>query len=259
MDQIAFRIGSFAIHWYGILAAAGFLAGLWTASRRAARSPLPRQTIADLGPWLILGTLAGARVWFVAAYWREEFSGQPLWQVFNVRAGGLVFYGGLAGAALTTLAFARLRRLPLWEVADALAPSIALGHAFGRVGCFIHGCCYGTPTTLPWAVHYHDALNDASVGLHPTQLYEAVLLLALYGALAWQYPQKRFAGQTFSFYLLGYATLRFVVEIFRGDYGAQHFGGLKPGQAFSVVAFAAGLWLFAARSRAATAPPPPGA
>ena len=231
MDKVAFSIGGFSVHWYGILAASGFLAGLWTASRRAPRHGLARETIADLGPWLIVGTLVGARLWFVMSYWHEEFVGQPLWQVVNVRAGGLVFYGGLAGAALAGVVFARLRRLPLWELADALAPSIALGHALGRVGCFINGCCYGLPTDLPWAVHYAGDPATQGAGLHPTQLYEAALLLALYAALAWQYRTKRFSGHTFALYLLGYGAIRFSVEFLRGDYGASCARGLetRPG------------------------------
>lgn len=261
MDRVAFNIGGLAIHWYGILAAVGFGAGLWTASRRAADHPtLPRTVVADLGPWLIVGGLVGARLWFVISYWDEDFAGRPLWEILNLRAGGLVFYGGLAGAALAAALFARLRGLPLWELADVLAPSLALGHAFGRVGCYANGCCYGAPTRLPWGVPWPDAPAGQVVLVHPTQLYEAGLLVCLCLGLAWQYRRKRFAGQTFAWYLIAYALVRFTIEFFRGDYGTMTLAGLKPGQALSAVALAGGVWLFLSRrpgSAAGTPPSPP--
>lgn len=257
MCKIAFNVGGLAIHWYGILAAVGFLAGLWTASRRAPRYGIAGETMADFGPWVIVGALVGARLWFVVSYWQEEFAGRPLWEIFNLRAGGLVFYGGLVGSTVATLLFVRRRKVPLWTFADAVAPSIALGHAFGRAGCLMNGCCYGLPTKLPWAIHLNDDPFLRGIGVHPTQIYEGVLLLALYGFLAWQYRRKQFAGQTFALYLLAYAPIRFCVEIFRGDYGDYRFLGLKPGQAFSVVVFAAGIWCYARLRPSKLAPASP--
>ncbi len=245
MDSVAFSIGGFAIHWYGILAAAGFGVGLWTASRRAVRySSLPPATVADLGPWLIVGGLVGARLWFVVSYWEQDFAGESLWQIFNVRGGGLVFYGGLVGAGLAGALFARLRRLPLWELGDVLAPSVALGHAFGRLGCLANGCCYGSPTALPWAVALPASASGVGMRVHPTQVYEALLLVGLSLFLAWHYRRRRFVGHTFSVYLLAYAVVRFAVEFLRGDYGTSTVMGLKPGQAFSLVILAAGVSLF---------------
>ncbi len=259
MSKIAFSIGGLAVYWYGILVAAGFLVGLWTASRRAPEAGLAPTTVADLGPWLVVGALVGARLWYVWSYWEEDFAARPLWQIFNFRAGGLVFYGGLVGATLAAVLFARARRVPLAPLGDALAPSIALGHAFGRVGCLINGCCHGTPTTLPWAVHYADNPELAGAGVHPTQAYEALLLLGLSAALAAQFRRRRFPGQTVALYLVAYAVLRFGVEFWRGDYGAHRVLGLKPGQAFSLVVLAAGaslyLWLRPKpRAPAASAP-----
>ena len=86
--------------------------------------------------------LVGARGLYVLSYWQEDFAGRPLWQILNIRGGGLVFYGGLIGASLACILYVRLKRLPLWKIADVLAPSIALGHAFGRIGCLMNGCCY---------------------------------------------------------------------------------------------------------------------
>ena len=126
MHKIAFQLGNFTIYWYGVLVALGFLAGLWTASRRALRAGIPGETIVDLGPWLILGTLVGARGLYVISYWREDFAGKPLWQMFNIRNGGLVFYGGLIGASLACVLYVRFKKLslPLFVLSDALKKSL---------------------------------------------------------------------------------------------------------------------------------------
>lgn len=247
MHKIAFHLGSWPVYWYGVLVAVGFLAGLWTAGRRAVRHGLPAEQVMDLGPWLILGALVGSRLWHVVAYWDAEFAGRPFTDVFMIRQGGLVFYGGLIGASLATVLYLRWKRLPLWRFADVLAPSIALGAFFGRLGCFMNGCCFGRPTALPWAVHFPATHETAGAGVHPTQLYDSLLNLALYGVLAWLYRRKKFDGQVFAAYLVGYALLRSFVEFFRGDYAPAeyHLGGwLSPAQLVSVGVLAAGLLLF---------------
>jgi phosphatidylglycerol:prolipoprotein diacylglycerol transferase len=245
VHKIAFELGGLAIYWYGVLVATGFLAGLWTANQRSSRSRLPEELIPDLSPWLIGGAIIGARALYVISYWREYFAAKPIWEIFMVRHGGLVFYGGLVGAALTTIAYARWRRLGVWKIADVLAPSIALGHAFGRVGCLMNGCCYGRPTNLPWAIRFPANHDTGGAPVHPTEIYEALLNLLLYVALAWAYRRKRFDGQIFAAYLVAYAILRAFVEMFRGDYTVYYVHGwFTPGQLVSFGMFAAGLVLF---------------
>src|SRR5437870_3141390 len=129
--------------------AAAFLAGLWTASRRGLREGIPPETILDLGPWLIIGAIAGARTLYVITFWREQFATKPFPEIFMVQKGGLVYYGGLIGASLAYIIYARRKKLALWKGADVLAPSIALGYFFGRIGCLMNGCCYGRPCNLP--------------------------------------------------------------------------------------------------------------
>ncbi|HNQ90530.1 MAG TPA: prolipoprotein diacylglyceryl transferase [Verrucomicrobiota bacterium] len=245
MNPVAFSIGGLTIHWYGLLIVAGFLAGLWTASRRAPLEGLSGEAVADLTVWLMAGAIVGARLFHVVGYWRDEFAARPLWEIFAIRHGGLVFHGGLLGAALATVFYARRHKLPLWRLADVLAPSIALGQVLGRFGCFFEGCCYGQPTRLPWAVHYSMDHATLGAGVHPAPLYEAALNLALYGGLAWHFRHKRFAGQTFALYLVGYGLLRIGVEVFRGDYVQRYLGGwATPGQLMSLVVLAAGLGLY---------------
>lgn len=244
MHPIAFHFGPFTVHWYGVMIALAFLAGLWTASRRSAHDGIDGGKIVDLGPWLIVGAIIGARFLYVISYWNEQFARKPFWEIFMIHRGGLVYYGGLIGASLACILFVRVKRLPLWKVADILAPSIALGYVFGRIGCLLNGCCYGSACELPWAVHYPETHDTAGAAVHPTQVYDSLLSLGLYIGLAWLYRRKRFDGQIFALYLASYAVLRSFVEIFRGDYPRYYAGGwLTPAHLVSIGIFAAGLAL----------------
>src|SRR6185369_10466931 len=154
MHKVALHIGSWPIHWYGVLVATGFLAGLWTASRRAVRDGLTSDQVLDSGPWMIIGTIIGARALYVATYWKESFAGFPISEIFMVQKGGLVFYGGFIGAVISVATYTWRKKIATWKLADALAPSIALGYVFGRIGCLMNGCCYGRECTLPWAITF---------------------------------------------------------------------------------------------------------
>lgn len=223
------------------MVAAAFIAGLWTATKRCPKDGLPPSAIADMGPWLIVSGLLGGRALFVVSYWKEFFAGEPWWEVFMIRHGGLVFYGGLIGAIVTAAVYVKWKKLPPMKVGDAIAPSIALGHVFGRIGCLMNGCCYGATCSLPWAVHFPKEHETGGQGVHPTQLYEAGLNLILYVALEILYRRKRFDGQVFGLYLVAYAVLRVVVELFRGDYGAHKLGPFTPGQVISAMILTVGI------------------
>lgn len=254
VHPIAFQFGRVTVTWYGIMMALAFLAGLWTASRRGLREGVPGERILDLGPWLIIGGIAGGRALYVFSYWREQFSGHALPEIFMVWRGGLVFYGGLIGASLACVLYARRRSIPLWKLADVLAPSIALGYVFGRIGCFMNGCCFGRACALPWAVHFPPEHKTYPQGVHPTQIYDSLLNLCFYAGLAWLYRRKKFDGQVFAAYLIGYAFLRSFVEMFRGDYPQRYLGGwLTPAQLLSVLILAAGLVLWRVLPRVAVA------
>ena len=258
MHPIAFHLGPLTIHWYGIMIAMAFLVGLWTAIRRAPRENIPGERIGDIVLWLMVGGILGARVVYVATYWKDEFANGPLSEIFMIQHGGLVYYGGLMGAILAGFIYIRWKKLPMWKVADVLAPSIALGNFFGRVGCFLNGCCYGHPTQLPWAIRfpnqssawfqqYQQGLvgkSDPSLPVHPTEIYDAVNNVLLYLLLAWLFRRKKFDGQVFATYLVGYAVTRTFMEYFRGDYPSDHLHyGLTPGMLVSIPIFIVGLAL----------------
>jgi phosphatidylglycerol:prolipoprotein diacylglycerol transferase len=257
VHPIALHVGAFTITWYGVMVATGFLAGFWAAARRAPRAGLTGETVLDFAPWLIVGGIVGGRALYVVSYWREQFAGEPWWEIFMVHHGGLVFYGGLIGASLACILRVRLRKLMLWRVADVFAPSIALGYVFGRIGCLLNGCCFGRACELPWAVTYPaghptHSVGEAGPALHPVQVYDSLMNLALFLALEWLFRRRKFDGQVFATYLLGFALTRSVAELFRGDYTPAHlYGGLTPGHLVSIAIFAVGLVFFSLLRRTA--------
>ncbi|HEX5219863.1 MAG TPA: prolipoprotein diacylglyceryl transferase [Verrucomicrobiae bacterium] len=249
MHPIAFQLGPLTVHWFGVMIALAFLAGMWTAVRRAPLAGISGEHVSDLVvPWLLLGSVLGARVLYVATYWKESFAGQPWWEIFMIQRGGLVFYGGLIGASLTTIIFARVKKLPLWKLADVFAPSVALGSMFGRIGCFLNGCCFGRACDLPWAVRFPADHVTSGAPIHPTQIYDGLLNLALYLGLAWMFRHRRkFDGQIFATFLICYAFTRSISEAFRGDYNDAHLhGGFTPAHLVSVAILVTGIVFFAA-------------
>jgi phosphatidylglycerol---prolipoprotein diacylglyceryl transferase len=263
VHPIAFHLGKLTVHWYGVMMALAFLAGLWTATLRARREKIPGDRIADVTLWLMVGAVAGARFVYVTTYWREQFADQPWTEVFMIQHGGLVYYGGLIGAIVGGIIYIQWKRLPLWKTADVLAPSIALGSVFGRTGCLLNGCCYGKPTGVPWAITFtnpqahEQSGTPLDVPLHPTEIYDALLNFGLYLFLAWLFRRKTFDGQVFATYLMCYAVIRGIVELFRGDYTDLHYHlGLTPAQWIGVPIFVAGLVLAAMLSRRGPAPRP---
>jgi phosphatidylglycerol:prolipoprotein diacylglycerol transferase len=263
VHPIAFYLGSLPVHSYGVMIALAFLAGLWTATRRARRENISGEIIADVTLWIMAGMILGARAVYVATYWQDEFARQPFLEIFMIQHGGLVYYGGLIGAIIAGIIYLRWKKLPLWRTADVLAPSIALGSVFGRIGCLLNGCCYGRACRLPWAIRFPDhsyvwdrqlqqqliGPNDPSLPVHPTEVYDALLNLGLYFFLAWLLRRKKFDGQIFATYLICYAVFRSVAECFRGDYPADHIhNGLTSAQLVSVLVLVAGLTLAAVLS-----------
>lgn len=224
MHPVFLRLGPLTINTYGVLVAAGFLLGLLLAARRARQEGIDAENISDLGVWLIVAGMGGAKVFHIVFFWEDFIAGWRASGVASLRE-GFVFYGGFIGACAATAVFARRRGMSLWKLADVMAPSVALGHALGRLGCFFNGCCYGKPSGLPWAVRYPSEHVMHGIPVQPTQLYEVAGNLALLAGLSLFYRWKRFDGQVWWWYVLGYGALRFGIEFARGDY-AVHYGGV---------------------------------
>jgi len=214
---ILFHVGPLAVHSYGVMLMLGFLAGLALSRRQARRVGLSPDVALDLGVWILLASIVLARLLYVGLNWREYFA-HPLDILGVWREGGLSYFGGLLGGILAGLIYTRRTHLPFWLLGDVFAPGIALGYAITRVGCFLNGCCYGTPTSLPWGVVFPGITTLPS---HPTQLYSAAGSLLLTGLLLWLHPRLKAQGQLFAAYLMLYGVLRGIVEIFRLGVSAE--------------------------------------
>src|SRR5215510_6359772 len=215
-------VGPITIYTYGVLLAAAYLGGLQLAMIRARRRGLDQTRVLDLGIYIIISALIGAKLLLVVTDYRSFFD-NPRALLDLVRSGG-VFYGGLIVAVTVALLYIRRVGLPLWTTCDVFAPGIALGHIIGRFGCFFAGCCYGKPTNVAWAITFTDPYAAANVGtplnipLHPTQLYEAgAELLILIVLLATERRGRPFPGRTFWLYMILYAVSRYIIEFYRGD------------------------------------------
>src|SRR5881275_117983 len=217
-----FELGPITVYTYGVLLAAAYLLGLQLARVRAKARGLDANRVLDLGIYIIIAALIGAKLLLLITDFRT-FSSNPRELLTLARSGG-VFYGGLILAVSVALVYIRKVGLPLWTTTDVFAPGIALGHVVGRFGCLFAGCCYGKPTKLPWGITFTNPFAAANVGtplgvpLHPTQLYEAgAELLILAVLLLTERKGRPFAGRTFWLYMLLYSITRFIIEFFRGD------------------------------------------
>ena len=216
------ELGPVTVYTYGVLLAAAYLLGLQLARMRATDRGLDGNRVLDLGIYIIISALIGAKLLLLVTDYKA-FAANPRELLTLLRSGG-VFYGGLILAVVVSVWYIRRVGLPLWTTCDVFAPGIALGHVVGRFGCLFAGCCFGKPTTMPWGITFSDAFAASNVGtplgvpLHPTQLYEAGAELLILGVLLLTERKGRgFAGRTFWLYMLLYAISRFIIEFFRGD------------------------------------------
>jgi len=250
-----FHIGDFPITTYGIWLALGMLFALFAASRLAARDGLKKDHIYDLGLWTLIGGLVGSKVLMLMV--------EDNVQVFSLdflRSGG-VFYGGLIGGFLAVVIVVRFYKLPFWKTADAFAPAVALGQAFGRQGCFAAGCCWGDVCPYPIGVHFTElghqytgvpitGTDGTPLYLWPTQLIESFVMLGVFAFLVWLHGRKKFSGQILITYGIIYSIFRFSIEFIRDDprgdlLGLTTLTGLSTSQLVSlVVAAAAIVFLF---------------
>jgi phosphatidylglycerol---prolipoprotein diacylglyceryl transferase len=265
MRQILFSIHGFPLHTYGVLIALGFLIGIILAAREARRVGIEPARMLDLCFWILVSGLAGARLLYIitnipdyASVCRDGIHQgwrSGLWNctaAIHIWEGGLVFYGGFLGAMLLVLWYVRRHQMKFLRTADVLAPSLAMGHFWGRLGCYAAGCCWGRACGLPWGARFprgslvfDDMLgrgllepgSELTPPIHPTQLYEAGGELMIFFLLLALRRRKRFDGQVLLAYLVLYPVLRSIIEVFRGD-AARKFvieGTLSTSQFVSIL------------------------
>lgn len=254
MFPFPIELGPVAISFYGVMVAVGVLAGLGLFGVTAPRRGLTAVQARDFCFWMILAGLAGSRFFYVIFHW-PEFAGDTWWSVFAYWRGGLMFQGGLVGALAVSPFFLKRHGLKFWPTVDVMAPSLALGQCFGRLGCFAAGCCYGhvTGEDNPLAVTFpYGGLAPADWPLWPVQLFESFGLLALTLILLWAGRRPAFSrpGRVGALYLFGAGLLRLAMESFRGDFrGEAVIWNLPPTSLTAAAAVLLGLWLLRPKTR----------
>lgn len=257
MHPKLFTVGHFVLHSYGVLVALAFAAGLWVAIRLARSRGQDPNRIFDLGIYTALAGMVGSKLLMLIEDGGYYAAHPGAILPATLQAGG-VFYGGFLTAVAMAAWYMRRHDLPFLETSDAFAPGVALGHAIGRLGCFAAGCCWGSPTGLPWAVTFKDLYAGQLVGvplgipLHPAQLYEFLALLLIFGVLLAVWKRRSFEGQVLSMYLILYGAARFGLEFTRDRSGSSlPLGLVSVSQFIALLMVPAGLALWLGRSRRA--------
>lgn len=255
MLPVLFKIGPITIHTYGVMMAIGLLAALWFIMVQAKKRGYDKNVLLDAAFWIILVSLIGAKLILFVGHFSYYVS-EPA-ELLNLAKSGGVFQGGLTFGVIFAIIYFRKKKIPLWPTADIIAPAIALGHGFGRIGCFSASCCYGRECSLPWAVVFKNEYAHELTGiplnvpLHPVQLYESALNFLNFFVLFLILKKKKFDGQVFSFYIINYSIIRFFTEYFRGDHsentylihGESALSSLSLPQLYCLIGLVAGIML----------------
>lgn len=232
-----FEVGGITLYSYGLMIAIAFLTGILYAVKQAPKEGLKEDHVLEVLMIVIVLAALGSRLVFVARnfdFYRNEF----LWGILAFRDGGLVFHGGFIFAVLGVLAYSYYRRLSFFKLMDLGVMLVAIGYPITRIGCFLNGCCYGTPSDLPWAVVY-PAVDDIS--RHPAQLYSSLIMVVVLIILLHLRKFKYFEGFLLSWFLILYGMYRFVMEFVRVN--PTVIGGLTEPQlvALAFVVIGAGV------------------
>lgn len=241
---------------YSVLGLLGFLAGLLLVVLASPRFALSRDDGVYLYVFSFVGVLVGAKLLSLLPLLPQLTADLPMlwtgeWKRFvdTYLTSGMVYYGGLAGAVVAAWLTARSFSLRLSDFFPVLVPAIPLFHAFGRVGCFCAGCCYGVEAPAPWGIAFtHAIAGPNGVPLLPVQLWESGAELVIFVLLLWYAGRTNVRARLLPVYVLLYAPTRFVLECFRGDPARRLYGPLSTSQWLSLAAAAvAAVWLFCHR------------
>ncbi|MBA3725830.1 MAG: prolipoprotein diacylglyceryl transferase [Armatimonadetes bacterium] len=248
-----FRIGGYPIRSFGVMLVIGFLAGYWLASKRAEKYGISKDQLSNLAIFALIAGVLGARIGWVAQEW--AFYAKNPGEILKVTEGGMTSYGGVLFGVLAVWIWAARTKVSMVAALDLLAAPALIMHGFGRIGCFLNGCCYGGPCELPWAVEVHPDEGSNYLG-HPAQLYDTMMAFAGAAFLFW-YEKRTFyahkAGQYSALFFLLYGISRFVYEFFRAGYSStSSFGLALPDGQLAAVAMIllGGGWLLLLSRRA---------
>ncbi len=234
-------LGPVKVYAWGFMMAVGVLAAVYGISRRFKQEGYDPDHALDLAILLVVSGLLGSRLAYIAMFEWHEFLARPaiFFSLSNGGFQGLVWYGGFTAGVLAFIIYCRVRSYSFWKMADIIAPYLALAYAIVRIGCFLNGCCYGLVADSACTVVFPEV---DQFHRYPTQLFSSALNLLLFGFLYWYYPRRRFDGQIFAAYLIGYAVYRFLIEFLRENW--IFYGPLSIAQVYSLLILAVGAALY---------------
>lgn len=216
MRPFLIKFNGFGIPSYGTMLVISFIVALILVKREAKNRNISPVIIENLAFWLMVGVIIGGRILYVVLH-PAEFS--DVTSIFEIWNGGMMFFGGFIGAFIAGVLYLKKQRISITLMSDIISPSVALGEFFTRIGCFLNGCCFGTPTKLPWGVIFPNGSFAAQAGLdcqiHPTQLYSSLFGLFLFFFLHRMLHRKHRPGEVFAVFLIFYAGFRFGVDFIR--------------------------------------------
>ncbi|MCI6996907.1 MAG: prolipoprotein diacylglyceryl transferase [Eubacterium sp.] len=246
MKNELFSIGPFTVYGYGLMIAIGILAAYVTAEYRAKKHGLDPDKIFYLVIWAVVGGFAGAKVLYFLTRLKDIMENP---RVLLDLADGFVVYGGIIGGIFSAMAYCKIKKMPFLKYFDLVMPSVALAQGFGRIGCFLAGCCYGRETDSALGIVFHNssyAPND--VKLLPTQLISSGLDFLLCAVLILLDRKKKGDGQIAGAYLVLYSIGRFILEFYRGDLIRGNVGALTTSQFIAIFVAMAGVVMIAVRN-----------
>lgn len=218
MHPILFRIGSFEVYSYGVLLVIAFYVSLYLLRIEAKKKNIDPQIILDVAFLAIISGILGGKIAYII-FNLPEYIQNP--SDVNLWRAGFIFHGGFFLSIATVSIYTKKKRLSFLSVVDFFIPYVALGEAIGRIGCFLNGCCYGTPTDLVWGkvfpLNSPAGYHYGALPLHPTQLYSSLFLFVLFLILKNIQAQQKFKGETLLLYFIFYSGFRFFLEFLRGD------------------------------------------
>ena len=248
MKNELFSIGPITIYGYGLMIAIGVLAAYFSATYRAKKYDLDPDKVFYVTVWAVIGGFGGAKLLYLITQLPAILQNPSLLK--DVRD-GFVVYGGIIGGILAAWIYCKVAKLKFMKYFDLVMPSVALAQGFGRIGCFLAGCCYGKETSGAFSITFHtSAFAPNGVALVPTQIYSSILDFLHYGLLLLILRSQKKDGETAAAYLIFYSAGRFVLEFFRGDLARGSVGVLSTSQFISVFTFFAGIVLLVQRRHA---------
>jgi phosphatidylglycerol:prolipoprotein diacylglycerol transferase len=234
-----FSIGPVTVHGYGLLISIGIIMAYALTTVRAKHAKIDDSIIVSLLFWIVVGGFLGAKLFYIFVQLKEGITDFKI--LFDMR-NGLVVYGGVIGGLIAIYIFCRIKRFELIFYLDLIAPAVALAQGFGRIGCFLAGCCYGMESNSPISVIFpENSAAPSGIKLFPIQLFFSGFDFALFFILIMVDRNNRYKGKVSSLYLVIYSLGRFVLEFFRGDIERGNIGILSTSQFISIFIFISGI------------------